>query len=469
MTIGNINVGTAAVNVTVHPQPPTSTGIEHDIDQLTSFINSKGINVTTFTAIQGSISALKSKISSMDINDETITSDLALLESSTGDKGLLKDTLQSLKNALSKYKSTDLIDPDSDVKTGPKPQTTINRNLGKQLPKIKTTKYKSIGSKVKSIDSSFVSFGQSIGTFINKVKSSMSSTSNKTGNNGVQSLISNVTNALDINNSNTNTRQNTSSKSNEKNNIFNNVAKSMMGQNQGVYIRGTRALMSGSNQNSTNNVSSTLSLSSYKAPQVTSSLNNTTSQVTAYSYDIVTKQVDSRLEVSYSYYPANETQYYTCNYYLNPESLKSLSLRAYEKVSSMSSNEQQQIISTYGLPTTSNVWEAYLVWLLSYISLGVSSQSVTYNSTDHIYPSIPEFNTPNYMMINDYMEVVGNFGITLAIISTHNSQEAQLLSIAIPRDWPSYMYSDEKGKTKKSYELSKALSIVKLISQQTLT
>lgn len=461
--------GAAVTTVVSQPPVPTSSSITGTIEQLITYIQTYGINVGNFTMISDSINSIQVPSSSSS-NDGTGYNALInqIKASMSSKEALIKNLQELLQKIKADGERMDITTPEMEVPSGTQPMVVGNLKARRTGGQSKVTKFQGSGASISTLETNMSKIYTSYGKFISVVKSAFSSSdsSSSTTTSDQISTSNGTTTSSNSGSTTTNNILNTSgtisgNPSAVENNIVNNIAKVLLGgRRPGTAPRqGNRRGIT-----TTNNTS----LSSFQAPVATTvpPTTSTTAQTTDY-YEVSTSIVNGLINVLYSYYPANSTtSSYAFTFTVSPKSLSSLSLFAYIKSNKLSTQQKTTIIDTYGYTgSTDNIgmWTSYLIWLFSYLSTGVASQLGL--NTIIPFPK-EESGAVNYMMDFEYMQKVGNFGLNLQK-STMDSDDAGLLDVSIPYNWPSLMYSFETSKRYGSQEIYMSSSVIDIVKSYT--
>lgn len=467
--------GSAVTTVVTQPVVPTKSSVTTTIESLIAYIQANGVNFSNYSLVSDGVNSLPYSNTSVEGDETGYSEMMTKIKSSMSSSTSLITNLQALlEKVKAEGSSIDITTPDMEEATGTTPSIVGNLKSRRSGGQSAVTNFEGLGSKVGTLekDSSklFTSLSKFIPTVKNAINSmntgSSSSNSGSTTTNGVtssgQPTTSNSTNSSNVNNTSGTISGNSNA---TPNNIINNIAKSLMGGSKVPSLIPKRGTKSGSTSNS----GSMSSLNTFPIPVPTSTPNTTgVSQPTDY-YQISTSVSNGYINVLYSYYLANTTtSAYAFTFSLSPKSLISLSLCGYSKAISSSSTVKTNIIdhSCYSGSTDNiGIWISYLIWLYSYLSIGVGSQL----DLNGIY-SFPEEEqgSINYMLDLQYMQKVGNFSLTLQK-STLSSDKAAFLDIGIPYGWSKMMYSFDKSNKYGHQENYMAETVVNTIKAYTET
>lgn len=188
-------------------------------------------------------------------------------------------------------------------------------------------------------------------------------------------------------------------------------------------------------------VSSGLNLS--VAPAPTTEISRISTMSVSDMYEISTSIENELLSVHFAVYLAGEqNSSYACKFYLSPITLVRLSNIAYSSALDKGGVSLLEKVGIVGDFNAQNVWNSYLIWLLSYVSFGVTSQLYD----DFSLASFPgsKFTSVNYMLTKPYLEIVGTLGISKQL-GKRNSMTDKFLSLIIPDDWIDFMYPGRVG------------------------
>lgn len=419
---------------------PTSTDIINEITELENFVKSNGITLSNYSPISISVESITTKLSSMSSN---YSSDVKSISTSSTSKEALLQQLQNIKTKLmsdQNVSETKLVTPDDETGNTPPPSmTNSKRNTSKQ-DTTKVTTNKTIGQLVTELQNNSTKSNNNFSTFVSKVKSAFGT--KQTTNNTTSSSSQIVAGS-------------------KNDNIFYKLADSIVNR-RGLTGKNLTIKKKPTTTSSENNINELLKYQPDKPSEISTT---TDTVVSSDSYEIETTVNNNYLQVTYAYYKGGETnssKAFTFN--LLPGSLISLSLKAYTKAKTLSNSDKVSLLisdTTSSIPTDSELWNGYLLWLFSYLSTGVGSQ--LYDTDIKEFPSLGKRNAVNYMMGYSYMNSVGNIGLTLQSQSLDTQQQV-ILSVSIPHEWPSLMYGHENDHT-----LYIAQSIVSMIKNETST
>lgn len=445
---------------------PSSSSITSNIQSLIDFIKTNGVTISSYTPISNEINSLISSISSNPSLSDKYSESTKNLQSSTTSKDQLLVNLTDLQKKLaSEDTSSEIVTPDEDTSTTPPPTNGGNVRSKRTTGSTSVTKNKSIGEQLSSLQKSESTTNANLSTFITKLKAGLQSiidgTSSSTSN-----PISNM--ALTSKNANVfNTQGKT--KSGTRNNLINNIAERLIGATSmnGAPKSKSTTSTGKPHSNSLNELMTYVPTSSISVSEPVTTTNIQSSNY----YEISTTKNSGYITVMYSYFlGGSATSSYAFSFSLSPLSLISLSMTAFNAICKSSTQVKNEVCERAGYaastnPTNSDLWNSYLIWLFSYLGTGVASQLG--------YGDIMAFPTSssgsvNYMLMNKYMESVGNFGLTIQMYNL-DSMSSGLTSISVPGIWPSLMYLFDKENNQNTHEEYKAKSIVTMLSSQMST
>lgn len=464
--------GAPVTTILIAPQLPSSTDVQSMIQELITFLQSNGITLSNYGLVSGGVNNIINAVKKLPSLSESIKTATDSVGSNSSNATSLITSLQSLLAELeSEGASTTYTTPDMETEIGASSTTTGNLRARRPHGQSSVTKFKGLGAKVSEMQTNSTTTSTNYTNFINKVKSAVTSivngsasasTTTSTTSSTTNNTVSTSTNSSMTTTNLFNTSGTTSS--GVPNNIINNIVRNFLSnRNFGGRINKTGG--------TTNNTSIT-DLLNFKAPAPETNPTQTSTVVETTDYYEVSSAVQSGLiYVTYSYFPANsQTSSFSCTFSLLPNSLISLSLSAYES-SIRSSNEikttlcQNAGYAASASPTNSDMWNTYLIWLYSYLGTGVASQLGFGNIKP--FPG-PTTGSVNYMLNEDYMNKVGNFGLTIQT-STMDSDDAGLTSISIPDSWSMFMYNFGKNRRGGSSDRYMAMAVVSAMKSQTDT
>lgn len=444
-----VNSGVTTV-VTTRPTPPvvstTSFTDTNNIQSLINYVSTNGVNLGTLGFINNSISSIVASFSGT--SSSTVSSQLTTLPGATSSKQNLITSLTNLKKSLSSAASTStLVLPTETDGTAPSASGGVIPIKTYQTSKV--TKFTGLGTKVEGIQTNSVTVNSSYNTFIGKVQAAVTSIVNGTAKpvpvphphphhrhprprpRPIPPLFAEVIPTTVPTSSRDFSRpfdKSCGAPNGVPNNFFNNVAKAIFGTANTGTCKDNAAI---------------IQLIDFKGPTDLVDPTQTTTVVEATDfYEVSTSVQNGFLIVTYAYYSANSTSSsFACTFSLSPQSVISLSGNAYKNVLTLPGAEKTKLCTAAGIntssPSNSDMWASYLIWMFSYLSLGVSSQLGLNNVNS--FPGVTT-GSVNYMLNNGYLEAVGNFGVTLET-TTMDSDIAGLVSVAIPNLWPTLMYS----------------------------
>lgn len=476
VTVSN-NVPVTTV-VTV-PSAPSTSSVSASINELITYLKTNVVNLTNYQLISKTVGEIVTKLSSS--SSIQVQASLTTLQSSISDSSSLTSALNGLNSALassssstgstSTTTSTTTSYPETDTTTAPAPQSTGNIRNRRGTTTTSVTKFKGLGQKVAGMQTNSSTSSTYMSTLLAKLKPAVQSLATGSTTTGSTTTSTTTTTALTSQNQRIANIVNTSGTTAQgnPNNIINNFVASLIP----LRPRGTRAAAAATVTLPT----SITDLTTLQPPAPSTDPTASTSAVSEATdyYEISTSQSVSPtglLNVIFAYYPANSTtSSFACTYYLTPASLFYLSSNALSKASTMTSAQKSQLADNSGLststsPSNQDVWDSYLIWLLSFLSFGVASQ-LGFSTLTLPYPGTTT-GSANYMMSREYMELVGNFGLTIQT-STMDSDNAALVSTAIPQEWPSMMYSSDFGSNTYGAYSYAAQSVNASMTKQTST
>lgn len=450
------------------PQPPSSSNVKTSLEELYTFIQTYGLTIQSFTLINGQLEKILSNYKSSSKSSSDIIEQFDKTKTSASSKDLL---LQNINTLISMIKedttTTTYTTPDMETTTGTPPAIVGNLRTKRTTGHTNVTKFQGLGDKVKNLQTDMNKLSTNYSTFVSKVKNAFSSdnsNSNTTNNSKI------------VTSQNSNNVNNTSGQAAPgiPNNFINNVAMMLVGNRKLGTLNGSKRNRNGGKIN-TGVLSNDLETFQVNAPQTmsntTASVNTQNVQTDYYEISSSYSSQTGLLNIIYSYYQAgSQTSIFACTFSLTLPSLSSLSSVAYYKSINESNQVKNKLVENAGYigstsPTNQDLWISYLIWLFSYLSTGVSSQLGFGNIIP--FPQITN-NSVNYMFDYDYMQKVGNFGLTVQQ-STMNSDNAAMLGVSIPSIWPSLMYSFDPTKKHGSQEQYMGSAVVNIVNKYTST
>lgn len=455
------------------PQLPSSSDVQSMIQELITFLQANGITLSNYGLVTGGVNNIINvikKIPSLSESVKIATDNVGASSSSaTSLTNALKELLAQLEESGETMTYTT---PDMETETGTSSTTSGILRARRPHGQSSVTKFKGLGTKVSEIQTNSANTTANYTSFIGKVKSAVTSIVNGSGSSTSNSTTANTT-------SNGNSTSNNSSSVTTSNNVFNTSGNTSSGVPNNIINNIVRNFLSSRNfggrikrpGTNTNN-SSITDLTNFKAPSPTSNPTQTSTVVETTDYYEISSAIQNGLiSITYSYYPANsQTSSFSCTFSLLPNSLISLSLSAYETVINSSNEIKNTLCQNSGYaastsPTNTDMWNVYLIWLYSYLATGVASQ-LGFGNVEP-FPG-PTTGSVNYMLNEDYMNKVGNFGLTIQI-STMDTDVAGLTSISIPDSWSLFMYNFGKNRRGGSSDKYMAMAIVSAMKAQTET
>lgn len=447
------NNGSAVTTVVNQPILPTKSNVTTTIEYLIAYVEANGITFQNYSMVSDGVNSIPVPTTSMEDDGTGYTELMNKIKSSISSKETLIKYLQELLTKIKAEGSTmDVTTPDMETTSGTKTSIVGNLRSRRTGGSSVVTKPETLGAKVSTLQTDSSKLYTSLSKFIGAVKNTFNSMNSDQPHSTPMNTIT--------------TSMNTGTVSGRTgatpNNIIDNIAKTLVGgRTPGMAPR--RGPRNGNVQKPANMTS--INTFPIPVPTLTSST-TVTSQPTNY-YEVSTSVSNGYINVLYSYYLANTTtSAYAFTFSLSPKSLISLSYSGYSKAISLSSTAKTNIIdhSCYsGSTDNTGIWTSYLIWLYSYLSIGVASQF----GLNGINPfPEEEQGSVNYMLDFDYMQKVGNFSLTLQK-STLSSDSADMLDIGIPYIWPRLMYSFDNLKKYGSQDGYMAETIVNTIKTYT--
>lgn len=456
--------GMSTTNLITGATPPSSSNITDNIQGLIDFINANGITISSYTPISNEVESISTSINSNSSLSVKYSENLKNVQSSMTSKDQLLVSLKDLQKKLQNENiSTEITTPDEDTTVTPPPTNNGNTRSKRTTSTTTVTKSKTIGDQISSLKNSESINSTNLSTLVTKLKAGIQSivdgTSNSVNNPNFFSAVTSKNSGI------FNTQGKT--KSGPRNNLINNIAERLIGTTNMNGAPRNRSTVGKPHSNSLNELMTYVPTSSITINEPTVSTNVQTSDY----YEISTTNNNGYITVMYSYFlGGSSTSSYSFSFNISPISLISLSMIGYSAACKSSTQIKTELCQNAGYiassnPTNNDLWNSYLIWLYSYLGTGVASQ-LGYGNIS-AFPSI-QSGSVNYMLMNKYMESVGNFGLTIQIYNL-DSMSSTLTSISIPGYWPSLMYSFDKSNNENTYEQYKAKSVVSMLSGQIST
>jgi hypothetical protein len=468
--------------LSAQPQPPSgssSDNINKAIEDLKSFLSTSGINLKNLPLVKSEVQSISGTINNS-LSYSSDSKELASqLESNISSSTSLQQILTQLQTSISTTSTIDseVVTPETDTASAPPAYISSIQTKKYNTPQTNVTSTSTIGSKVKGLSDTNTTLNTNMTTMLNKVKGAFNNLLTSKGNKTTHSSTTNADTVL----SGILGEQSSLGKSGTvQNNVFNNIVKSFVGDGTTRQRGGGRKPISRkptitANETTTTNTSTkpNAELNAYQIPKATIDDANPTITTTSDYYQVTATESNGKLMVTYGYFTGSASQSTkSFTFYLNPVSLIYLSTNAYNKVSKAKSQMRTNICKSVGYTpvsgtaTNQELWCCYLIWMLSYLSFGVSSQLYTSSSYVSFPTSIDGNNAFNYMLEYEYMEQVGNFGMTCQMYNM-NSEQKSFVKVGIPGNWPYLMYSSLK-KSRLYHEYT-AGAINTMLSQQLST
>lgn len=459
------------------PSPETKSNINTTIEELKTYLSTNNITLKNLPLVKSEVQSISGNINGNELYSSDVQTLASQLESNISSSTNLQQMLTQLQTKIQSSTVTTgtvPVTPENDSTTSPSAYMSSIQTKKYSTPQTTVTSSSTVGSKIKGLSDNQNTYNTNMTTFLTKVKSTFNNLlTNKnikdrqSGTQNADTILSNILGEQSSSNAKPGTVQN---------NVFNNIVKSFVGDGT-VRQRGGGRKPIINKKNTTTTTTTTnpnADLNAYQIPKA-STIENSDSTVTSTSdyYQITSIQSNDRIMVTFLYFVGGSSQSTkSFVFYLNPGSLLFLSNNAYNEVCKLNSQMKTNICNNVGYtpasgsPTNQDLWCCYLIWLFSYVSFGVSTQ--LYPSEYYIsFPTnIIGGNAYNYMLGYNYMEHVGNFGMTCQMFNM-NSEQQTFIKIAIPSIWPHLMYSfDNKPKCYYGYIAS---SINNTLKQQIST
>lgn len=432
------------VTLITQASPPTKSSLKSSITDLITYLSVNSVNISNYTMVSNSVKSIVSEASSSLTSTTELTSLITNINSSISDSTTLYTNLNNLLTYINQNstETTTFTSPESDTQTASGATTTGSLRSKIDGTTVTTTRFKGLGKKVASIQSDAISSANVNNNAISIFKRGFSIFSNRssilttgTNNNNLANVVSNLLNGNAR--MNRNRRQNNNSVTGSRSEILKSVHD-----------------FSSLNPTTNNTVSLTESTISDTYEVFTNSPGN------------------GLLEVTFAYFKAGSTtSSFSCKYNLTPASLFSVSESAFKKVVKLSLIEKSNILQSSGYtlttsPSDTDVWNAYLIWVFSFISFGVAS----YLGADINLPYSGSVDgSANYMLSGEYIENIGNLALPI-ILHSRDSHISALFSVGIANKWSDYMYNDSSTSSK-SYGSVKAIaeSLISTLQKTTST
>ena len=437
------------VKFTTLATAPSSNNIMTNITTLMSYLQKNDINLGNYSMISEEVTKISSQLSS--ISTSKYSSDVNILSSLSSSKDALINQLQIILSKLQTNNdsvSEEVTTPDEDTDNSPRPTINGHVRSTRKTSINKVTKQQTIGQLVSSLQANSTKASTNFNTFVGKVKSAVGS----------------------IDKTKTVSTSTSTQLTGRSNNIINRIATTLL-NGSGLSNRKGRTTAV-SNTSTTATQSSMNELIQYQPPPPSTGASVTnTEEIPSGYYEITTMITGDYLSVEYLLFQANSTtssQSFT--FTLTPKSLIQLSYHAFRIIKNMSSSQKLAVLQQYGLnnsnPSDSDVWNSYLVWLFSYLGTGVGSQ--LFITPIVPFPISPIKTSANYMLNHAYLNVIGNFGLTMQS-STLNSEQQAMLTVSIPGLLPELMYSFNRSRYQNTHSKYMANVIIEVIKSETST
>lgn len=463
--------GSPRVNfITQAPLPTTST-LSSTVQDLISYINTSGINLSNYSIINSTVTSIITQVKATLTNNATLTTLYNNLSASVSDSSALTGYLNTLLATIqtSTSSTSTFVPPEEDTGTANGATTTGAVRNKRPTSTVTTTHFKGLGNKVAGIQADSISNSTTNNSFITIIKG------------GFHELFdTGIKNNTTRNTSLITTGVNGTIQANP--NFINNIARSFFnGTGNRRFNRNINNGRRHQNPDTTTNGDYFKQIHNFSTTNTTTSnIINTSTIVTSDSYEIYTSVSTnssgmSVLQVTFAYFTAGaSTSTFSCNYNLTPASLFSLSNSAFTAVKKLNIAEQNKLVSQAGIsissiPNTQDLWNAYLVFMLSFVSFGVAA----YLKFDNDIPySGSVTGSANYMLNQQYLNNVSNISLPISL-SGMESQKSDIFSTGIAGRWSDLMYSDstDSKSSKTSYGSSKTIAdaITSLMAKQTST
>lgn len=432
--------GTSPVaNVITYPSVPTSTSVNNSITEITNYLKENDITLSNYSLVKTSVEDMINKVKTTVPSSTSLDTTLEETQASVNDKEMLMKNLTSLsKMVQGSTGSSEFVKPEQDTQSAP-PASVITNVKNKRPQNVTNViKFKSLATKVSSVETNSTQTSATLNSFIEKVKTSMTKYA-ETGATTTTATPNTVYNAIT-----------TTLATGANPNLFNNLTAMVLGTSR----TRTKPKTTTKAQVPFTEITSFTG----SAPTTMESTKPTVTSVTN-SYEISTSQNGDFLNVTFSYFPAGaEVSSFACNFNLTKASLFSVSKSAFNSASKSTLMVKNKLMAQAGYtaasfnPTPQDIWTSYLIFLFSYLSFGVASQlgaNITVPSSSDTSSSA------NYMLSKDYLNNMGNVSLPIQT-SVMDSDKAALVSTGIPGEWSDLMYS-ESGEPK-TYNSSKTLA-----------
>lgn len=512
MTVVN---GSPSVTMLTSPPLPSSTTLVTSIKSLISYVQTNGINISNHTLVDTTTNEIVSKSKTTLTPSATLTNLYNQIAASTSDSTTLTGYLNTLLTTVEASSTVgSWISPEDDTQTTTGATITAPQRNKTANTTVQNTKFKGLGTKVSGIQSDSIGNAKVNNTFIGLVKGSFNQVTgwepnhnrppyrnsflvaNRNGNVSANSnFFANIANSFvnGTNNRNRNRFNNRQGRNfdfpddgfdtTEVDNSVNNGNETTEAMGAGESRQGRpgrpgscrpcrpcppcppprppdylRLLREFTSTNATTDNTVTL-----------------TESVISDTYEVYTNTNGSVLNVTFAYFTAGSaSSTFACTYNLTPQSLFSLSMSAYRGSLKLSAAEKAKLTSQAGYtssssPSNQDMWNTYLVWMLSFISFGVAS----YLGADIDVPfSGSVTGSANYMLNQNYLNNVSNVSLPVSL-SGVDSNKGALLSTGIAGMWSDLPYSESSAAltSTTSYGSSRTIanSIINLMKKQTAT
>lgn len=433
---------------------PNSSSITTSIEKFVSYLESNKITINNIAFVRSNITDIENLLKKF---PEYNTFVAKLKETETNTDGLianLKILINKIKTTSSTTPTTieDVTEPSSGTAPAKMPAQKTKRVGGLST----NTEFVSISTKITNVETNIKGLAENYSSFITKINAAFTSLSK--GTSTIPPRTTDTTKKQKVT---------VSAAVNNNNNIINNIAKFLVGNRNAQYIIGTRPqpVKSKKQIETTPQIVNISSFQPYSLQGTVTSSQTSVEKIATDYYEVSTSIRTDYIVVLFSYYPANSTtSSFACTFCLNIKQLAFLSGNAFKKIIAENAVNKAEAVDNSGVSgstTPGHLWNSYLIWVYSYLSFCVASQLGF-----GIFPSVPKRGdlSVNYMLAHEYMQKIGNCGITLSS-STMSSTHAALLKVAIPHNWPRYMYSYNNNTSMVSEDEYLAKTIVTTINK----
>lgn len=461
-----VSSGTPKVTFITQAPLPTSSSLQSSISNLIAYINTNGINISNYGIVNNTTTDIINQCKSTLTSSPALTTLYTSISASTSDSTQLTTYLTNLQTYVSTSSTTTstFVSPEDDngTATGATSNGSVRNKMGSTT--VSSTSYKSIGSIVKSIQGDSITNATTNNSFITKIKAGFQEVTNPSN-----TTSSNLSTAIIVPNKNGMAEVNPNLIGNFVSNLFSGGRYSRFNRSNNPRNRGGRGRGNNNDQHGDNNGSDPIKQIYNFTPTNVTTDNTivTTNNIIGDGYEIYTSSVPNangtnNLQVTFAYFTSGSTSStFACTYMLTPKSLISLSISAYNASKRLSTIEQSKLVSQAGvsissIPSNQELWNSYLVWMLSFVSFGVAS---SLGASINVPYSGSVTGSANYMLNRNYVDNISNISLPISLM-TRSSDKASLLSTGIAGSWSDLMYEDspDSSSSKTTYGSAKTIA-----------